>query len=627
MRSGVARIPPYGPAPGTDPKIAKIGGLPYRPDLMRASRFFISTLKEAPAEAELVSHKLMLRAGLIRKLGSGLYTWMPLGLRVLRRVENIVREEMNRAGAIELLMPLINPAELWQETGRWEKYGPNMLRMKDRHQRDFLFAPTHEEVITDIVRREIGSYRQLPINFYHIGDKFRDEVRPRFGVMRAREFMMKDAYSFDVDKDGLMRSYRVMFDAYQRIFTRLGLEFRPVEADNGEIGGASSHEFQVLADSGEDVIAYCPTSSYAANLEKAEAIAPAAPRTAPTQPMNKVSTPGMKTCEAVASFLGVPLVTNVKSVMYMSESGFHLLLVRADHNVNEVKIAKLPSMKGFRPATPEEIAEHLGTDPGYCGPVPASESKVDALVRELGVPVREAVGHPRKVTIVADRTVAAMSDFVCGANESGYHLTGVNWGRDLPEPDLVADIRNVVAGDPSPDGGGVLELRRGIEVGHVFALGSTYSERMGASVLDEQGQQRVIQMGCYGIGVTRVVAAAIEQHNDDKGIVWPEPMAPFAVAIAPIGYGRSAAVRETADRLHDELTAAGIDVFLDDRDERPGVMFADLELIGIPHRLTIGERGLKDGRLEYQARTDTASTPVGLDEAAAFIRSRLEART
>jgi len=572
---------------------------------MRAKQFFISTLKEAPAEAELVSHRLMLRAGLIRKLGSGLYTWMPMGLRVLRKVENIVREEMNAAGAIELLMPLINPAELWQETGRWEKYGPNMLRIKDRHERDFLFAPTHEEVITDIVRREIGSYRQLPINFYHISDKFRDEVRPRFGVMRAREFIMKDAYSFDRDKDGLMRSYRIMFDAYTRIFTRLGLEFRPVEADNGDIGGASSHEFQVLADSGEDVIAYCPTSAYAANVEKAEAVAPAAPRAAPTQAMQKVLTPGKKTCEDVAEFLKIPLTTNVKAVMYTSDAGFCLLLVRADHSVNEIKVGKLPQMKNFRPATPDEIESHLGVDPGYCGPVP------------------RAGAHPGKVIVIADRTVAAMSDFVCGANESGYHLTGVNWGRDVAEPELVADIRNVVAGDPSPDGGGALELRRGIEVGHVFALGSVYSEKMGATVLDENGGTRILEMGCYGIGVTRVVAAAIEQHYDDKGIVWPLPMAPFAVAIAPIGYGRSAAVKETADRLHETLCAAGIEVFLDDRDERPGVMFADLELIGIPHRLTIGDRGLKDGKIEYQARTDTSPTPVPLGEAAQFVKARL----
>jgi prolyl-tRNA synthetase len=574
---------------------------------MRATRFFISTLKEAPAEAELVSHRLMLRAGLIRKLGSGLYTWMPMGLRVLRKVENIVREEMNRAGAIELLMPLINPAELWQETGRWEKYGPNMLRIKDRHERDFLFAPTHEEVITDIVRREIGSYRQLPVNFYHIGDKFRDEVRPRFGVMRAREFMMKDAYSFDRDKDGLMASYRTMYDAYTRIFTRLGLTFRPVDADNGDIGGASSHEFQVLADSGEDVIAYCPTSDYAANVEKAEAVAPSEPRPAPAEPMRKVATPGMKTCEAVADFLKTPLERNVKSVMVVTDAGFHLLLVRADHSVNEVKLSKLPGMKDARPATPEEIEAHLGVEPGYCGPVPRPG------------------GHLQPVTIVADRTVAAMSDFICGANESGFHLTGVNWSRDLPEPDQVADIRSVVAGDRSPDGRGTLELTRGIEVGHVFALGSVYSGKMGATVLDEQGQAQVVEMGCYGIGVTRVVAAAIEQHNDDRGIVWPAPMAPFAVAIAPIGYGRSDAVRKAADGLYEALSAKGIEVLLDDRDQRPGVMFADLELLGIPHRLTIGERGLKDGNLEYQARTDTQSTAVGLDRAVETMVAKLAA--
>ena len=581
---------------------------------MRASQFFISTLKEAPAEAELVSHRLMLRAGLIKKLGSGLYTWMPMGLRVLRKVENIVREEMNRAGAIELLMPLVNPAELWQETNRWEKYGPNMLRMKDRHDRDFLFAPTHEEVITDIVRKEISSYRQLPKNFYHIGDKFRDEVRPRFGVMRAREFMMKDAYSFDRDKAGLMQSYRNMYDAYTKIFTRLGLDFRPVDADNGEIGGASSHEFQVLADSGEDVIAYCPTSSYAANIEKAEAVTPSTPRAEPAQSMTKVATPGLKTCEAVSELLKLPLTRNVKSVMFMSgaeenaQDTFCMVLVRADHSVNEVKATKLAQLKNARAATPEEIAAHLGTDPGYCGPVAAGS------------------GFQKPVIVVADRTVAAMSDFVCGANESGYHLTGVNWGRDLAEPAVVADVRNVLAGDPSPDGQGSLELCRGIEVGHVFALGTVYSEQMGARVLDEQGQSQVVEMGCYGIGVTRVVAAAIEQHHDDKGIIWPMPMAPFAVAIAPIGFGRNAQVKEAALALHDALTAAGIEVFLDDRDERPGVMFADLELVGIPHRVTIGDRGLKEGKVEYQARgSDAAATNVPQDQIVDFLRQRVVA--
>ena len=579
---------------------------------MLASRFYISTLKEAPAEAELASHQLMLRAGLIRKLGSGLYTWMPMGLRVLRKVEHIVRDEMNRAGAIELLMPLINPAELWQETDRWTKYGPNMLRIKDRHERDFLFAPTHEEVITDIVRRELASYKQLPKNFYHISEKFRDEVRPRFGVMRAREFIMKDAYSFDVDKAGLMQSYRTMFDAYSRIFTRLGLTFRPVEADNGEIGGASSHEFQVLADSGEDVIAWCPSSDYAANIEKAEAVAPEEPRPPASQPMQKVATPGMKTCEAVSEFLKLPLTSNVKSVMVMSDGGFCLILVRGDHSVNEVKIAKIVPLKNARPATPEEIQAHLGSEPGYCGPVPVGG------------------GHPQPVTVVADRTVAAMSDFVCGANESGYHLTGVHWGRDLPEPDLVADVRNVVENDRSPDGRGTLELCRGIEVGHVFALGTVYSEKMGATVLDEHGQSRVVEMGCYGIGVTRVVAAAIEQHHDEKGIIWPLPMAPFAVAIAPIGFGRNAAVRDAALKLHDTLSAAGIEVLLDDRDERPGVMFADLELIGIPHRVTIGDRGLKDGNVEYQARRATPvsessdkATNVPYDRIADFVMERL----
>ena len=574
---------------------------------MRASQFFISTLKEAPAEAELPSHRLMLRAGLIKKLGSGLYTWMPMGLRVLRKVEGIVRDEMNRAGAIELLMPLINPAELWQETDRWDKYGPNMLRIKDRHERDFLFAPTHEEVITDIVRKEIVSYKQLPKNFYHITEKFRDEVRPRFGVMRAREFIMKDAYSFDLDKDGLMRSYRIMFDAYTKIFTRLGLQFRPVEADNGEIGGASSHEFQVLADSGEDVIAWCPSSDYAANIEKAEALAPDGPRANASRAMQKVPTPGKKTCEDVAALLGIPLSQTVKAVMVVSEAegadsasgsttgaAFRIILVRGDHSVNEVKAGKIPALKKMRPATPEEIDAHLGSEPGYCGPVAAGSR-----------------AFPKPVMVIADRTVAAMTDFVCGANEAGFHLTGVNWGRDLPEPDLAADVRNVVAGDQSPDGKGPLELCRGIEVGHVFALGTVYSKAMGATVLDEEGQNRVVEMGCYGIGVTRVVAAAIEQHHDHKGIIWPLPMAPFSVAIAPIGFGRNAAVKDAALKLHDALEAADIEVLLDDRDERPGVMFADLELIGIPYRVTIGDRGLKEGNVEYQVRgSDAKATNV-----------------
>jgi prolyl-tRNA synthetase len=566
---------------------------------MRVSRFYLSTLKEAPTEAELVSHKLMLRAGIINKLGSGLYTLMPLGLRTYLKVENVIREEMNRAGAIELRMPLVNPAELWQETGRWEKFGAQLLKIKDRHERDFLFAPTHEEVITDIVRREVRSYRQLPVNFYHITNKFRDEIRPRFGVMRAREFVMKDAYSFDADEAGMMQSYKWMFDAYVRIFTRLGLEFRPVSADTGAIGGKASQEFQVLADSGEDVIAYCPESDYAANTELAEAVAPAAPRAAAAEPMAKVPTPGKSSCEDVAAFLKLPLERTVKCLMLFADEKVHMLLIRGDHTLNEVKVGKLAGFTDWRWANDDEIIAASGCKPGYLGPV----------------------GF--KGPVIADRTVAAMSDFVCGANEADHHLTGVNWGRDCAEPLLVVDIRNVVEGDASPDGKGKLRLRRGIEVGHVFALGNRYSLDMNATYTAEDGTAKVMEMGCYGIGVTRVIAAAIEQNYDDRGIVWPEPMAPFTVAIAPIGYKKSEAVRAAADKLYDELQAAGVDVLMDDRDERPGVMFADLELIGIPHRVTIGDRGLKEGMVEYQGRRESAATKVAAAEIAAFVRARL----
>jgi prolyl-tRNA synthetase len=568
---------------------------------MRVSQFFLSTLKEAPAEAELVSHKLMLRAGIINKLGSGLYTWMPLGLRSVRKVEAVVREEMDRAGAIELRMPLVLPAELWQETGRWDKYGPLMLRIKDRHERDFCFAPTHEEVITDIVRREIRSYRQLPVNFYHVTEKFRDETRPRFGVIRAREFVMKDAYSFDADKDGMLKSYQIMFDAYVRIFTRLGLEFRPVAADTGEIGGSASHEFQVLANSGEDVIAYCPDSDYAANIELAEAVAPTAPRAAPTQPMNKVPTPGKSTCEDVAALLGVALQRTVKCLMVFAGGKVQMLLVRGDHSLNEVKTGKLPEFFGWRWATQEEIVVATGCEPGYLGPVGFTG------------------------TVIADRTVAAMSDFICGANQVDFHLSGVNWERDVAQPALVADLRNVLEGDRSPDGKGELKLRRGIEVGHVFALGNVYSKAMGATFSAEDGTQKVMEMGCYGIGVTRVIAAAIEQNHDERGIIWPEPMAPFSVAIAPIGYKKSPAVRAAADQLHADLIGADIEVLMDDRDERPGVMFADLELIGIPHRVTIGERGLKEGMVEYQARRAGASEKIALGAIAAHLKTALRA--
>ena len=561
---------------------------------MRTSQFFISTLKEAPSEAELVSHKLMLRAGLIRKLGAGLYTWMPLGLRVLRRVEAMVREEMNRAGAVELLMPDIQPAELWQETGRWDMFGPQMLKIKDRHERDFCFGPTHEEVITDIARREIRSYRQLPLNFYQIQTKFRDEIRPRFGVMRAREFVMKDAYSFHADYADLEREYRNMYDTYARIFSRLGLEFRAVAADTGAIGGTGSHEFHVLADSGEDAIAYSPASGYAANVELAEALAPAQPRAPAGGKMQKVPTPGKTTCEEVTELLKLPLARSVKALALMHEDTMSLLLIRGDHQLNELKAAKLPGLDPFRFATEQEIEARVGCRAGYIGPV----------------------GVSADIRVIADRAVAAMSDFVCGANEAGFHLTGVNFGRDLPEPALVADIRNAVAGDPSPDGKGVLEICRGIEVGHIFQLRTKYSEAMKATFLDEAGKTLPLEMGCYGIGVSRIVAAAIEQGNDDKGIVWPLPMAPFQVAIAPIGYRKNAQVKRVADELHDALQAAGIEVLLDDRDERPGVMFADLELIGLPHRVTIGERGLKDGKIEYQARIGQGATALDVARAA-----------
>ena len=569
---------------------------------MRVSRFYLATLKEAPAEAEVMSQKLMLRAGLIKKVSSGIYTWMPLGLITLRKVEAIVREEMNRAGAIEIYMPHVLPAELWEETGRWDKFGPQLLKIRDRHERDFLFGPTHEEVVTDIVRKDVRSYRQLPVNLYQIQVKFRDEIRPRFGVMRGREFLMKDAYSFDSDRDGLMKSYRAMYDAYERIFTRLGLSFRAVEADTGAIGGFASHEFQVLATSGEDAIAWCPQSDYAANVEQAEALAPSTPRPPAGESMQRVPTPGLATCEAVAELLQLPLARTAKCIMIVADDKVHMLLTRGDHMLNEVKVGKVPGLSGWRWATDAEIRAATGCAPGYLGPV----------------------GIPADMPLIVDRSVAVMGDFVCGANEVDYHLRGVNFGRDAREPDLVADIRNVIEGDPSPDGKGTLSIQRGIEVGHVFALGTRYSEAMGASYLDAGGQSHLIEMGCYGIGVTRVVAAAIEQNHDAKGIAWSEAMAPFLVAIAPVGYDRSPAVRDVADRLHDTLAAEGIEVLMDDRGERPGVMFADLELIGIPHRITIGDRGLKEGRVEYQARRGTVGPEmVAVDEIAAFIRQRL----
>lgn len=568
---------------------------------MRASQFFIATQKEAPQEAELVSHRLMLRAGYIKRLGSGLYTWMPLGLRVLRKVENVVRDEMNKAGALELLMPAVQPKELWEETGRWEIFGPQMLKIQDRHERDFCFGPTHEEVITDVARREIRSYKQLPINFYQIQTKFRDEIRPRFGVMRAREFVMKDAYSFHTSLDSLQQTYQVMYQAYSNIFQRLGLQFRAVRADTGAIGGDGSHEFHVLADSGEDGLAYCPDSDFAANVELAEALAPKAPRAEAKQTMQLVETPKQTTCEEVASLLNIPLSQTVKSLAVMVDGQFYLCLLRGDHQLNEVKLGKLDGMAKFRFATVEEIRAHLNDcPPGFIGPV----------------------GVSKDVKVIADRSVAAMSDFVCGANQPKFHLQGVNFARDLPEPILVADIRNVVEGDPSPDGKGTLSLCRGIEVGHIFQLRTKYAKAMNATYLDEQGQTQVMEMGCYGIGVSRIVAAAIEQGHDDKGIIFPSSLAPFSVAITPIAMDKNPQVKQAAEQLYQDLLAAGIDVLLDDRGERPGVMFADMELIGVPQRIVIGDRGLQQNMVEYQARTDSESTNMPLAEVVDFIKHR-----
>ncbi|MCM8611080.1 proline--tRNA ligase [Accumulibacter sp.] len=571
---------------------------------MRTSRFFLSTLKEAPADAEVVSHKLMLRAGMIKRLAGGIYTWMPVGLRVVRKVEAIVREEMDRAGAIELSMPAVQPGELWQESGRWEKYGPELLRCKDRHQRDFVIGPTHEEVITDVVRREVKSYRQLPLHFYQIQVKFRDEIRPRFGVMRGREFLMKDGYSFHASFDDLQREYRNMFATYTRIFDRLGLKFRAVAADTGSIGGTGSHEFHVLADSGEDALAYCPQSDYAANVELAEALAPAGDRPPAGSALQKVATPGRTRCEDVADLLGVALQTTVKAIAVVlagSEGvagGFTMILLRGDHSLNELKAQKL--LGEFRFARDDEIQAALGCQPGYIGPVGISG-----------------------IAIHADRSVAAMGDFVCGANEAGFHLTGVNFGRDLPEPTRVGDLRNVVAGDPSPDGKGRLELCRGIEVGHIFQLRRKYAEALKCSFLDEGGQSRIMEMGCYGIGVTRIVGAAIEQGHDERGIVFPAAIAPFAVCIVPMGYGKSAAVKAAADALYAELVAAGVDVLLDDRNERPGVMFAEMELIGVPHRVVVGERGLAEGRFEYKGRLDAEPQMVAMAGIGRFLQDRL----
>ncbi|MBI5899652.1 MAG: proline--tRNA ligase [Rhodocyclales bacterium] len=573
---------------------------------MRASQFHVATLKEAPADAEVVSHQLMIRAGMIRKLAGGIYSYMPMGLRVIRKIEGIIREEMNRAGAIELLMPVVQPAELWQETGRWDKMGPEMMRVKDRHDRDFIIQPTSEEVITDIARNEIQSYRQLPKNFYHIQTKFRDERRPRFGVMRGREFTMKDAYSFDRDEAGAEKSYQAMYQAYVRTFERMGLTFRAVRADTGNIGGSLSHEFQVIADTGEDQLVYCPDSDYAANIELAEALPLAAALPAPTETLRKVATPDTVRCEDVAKLLGVAIERTVKSVVLAVDmplgAEVWLLLVRGDHELNEVKAGKVPGLdNGFRFASEQEIIDHFGCVPGYLGPL-----------------------NTRKpVKIVADRTVAHMADFVSGANEAGFHVAGINWGRDLPEPEIVADIRNVVAGDPSPDGKGRLAIQRGIEVGHVFFLGTKYSEAMNATYLDETGKPKLMVMGCFGIGVTRLVGAAIEQGHDAKGIIFPAAIAPFQVVIVPMNYAKSEAVRQASGTLLDKLLAAGVDAILDDRDERAGSMFADWELIGVPHRVVVGERGLKDGKLEYKGRRDAEAVMVDVAEMPAFLKREL----
>ena len=575
---------------------------------MKATQTFLATLKEAPSDAEVVSHQLLVRAGLIRKLSAGIYNYLPLGLKVIRKVENIIREEMNRAGAIELLMPMIQPAELWQETGRWEKMGPELLRIKDRHERDFLIQPTSEEVVTDLARNEIRSYKQLPVNFYQIQTKFRDERRPRFGIMRGREFSMKDAYSFDRDAAGLKQSYQLMFDAYTRIFERMGLVFRAVTADNGAIGGSGSQEFHVIADTGEDAIVYCPNSDYAANLEAAESLSLLATRAEPTAAMQKVATPDQTRCDQVAQFLSISIEQTVKTLVFAvdQEQGpakLFILLLRGDHELNEIKLSKIAGLAESRFASEPEIAIACNATPGSLGPV----------------------GVHADVVVIADRTVANMSNFVCGANATGFHLTGVNWGRDLPLPQ-VADIRNAVSGDPSPDGKGLVEICRGIEVGHVFQLGTRYSEAMRCTYLDENGKAQPMVMGCYGIGVTRLLGAAIEQGHDDRGIVWPISMAPFEVVICPVGYDKSESVKAEADALHDALVLAGIDVVLDNRGERPGAMFADWELIGVPYRVVIGERGLKEGQVEFQGRTESAAQNIPLASIKDHVTAAVQAK-
>ena len=577
---------------------------------MRLSQYPITTLKETPAEAEIISQQLMLRAGLIRRLSAGLYTWMPIGLRTMTKVANIVREEMNRAGAFELLMPAVQPAELWQESGRWDKFGPLMLRLKDRHQRDYCVGPTHEEVITDIARRELKSYRQLPVNFYQVQTKFRDEIRPRFGVMRAREFIMKDAYSFHMDEASLREGYNVMHEAYTRMFRRMKLEFRAVQADSGAIGGSKSEEFQVLAASGEDAIAFSDSDDYAANLETATAVpfaaSTASPPSPPRETLTKVATPRVRTIDDLTKALSIPIEKTVKTLVYEGNDGLVALLIRGDHQLNEVKAGRLPQVKlPLRQAGADAVRMAFGAGFGSLGPLFADERTV------------------RGITFIADHSVAALSDFAIGANEDDAHFTGVNWGRDLPAPEHVADLRNVVEGDPSPTGTGTLKIVRGIEVGHIFQLGQLYSQAMNATVLDESGKSVAPYMGCYGIGVTRIVAAAIEQNHDERGIIWPEPIAPFHVVLIPMNAHKSQRVREVADQLYADLTAAGIEVLYDDRDARPGVKFADAELLGIPHRVVVGERGLDAGKLEYRHRRDTESQEFALDNALDFIRSKM----
>jgi prolyl-tRNA synthetase len=568
---------------------------------MRLSELPINTLKEVPADAEIVSHQLMLRAGLIRRLTAGLYSWLPMGLRVLRKVERVIREEMDRAGALEVLMPTIQPAELWQESGRWQQYGPELLRLQDRHERPYCYGPTHEEVITDIARRELRSYRQLPVNFYQIQIKFRDEIRPRFGVMRAREFLMKDAYSFHMDEASMAEGYRAMYDAYTRIFTRLKLRFRAVQADTGAIGGTTSQEFHVLADSGEDAIVFSDADDFAANLEMAAALSPPEPRARATQQLTQVATPGMKTIADVSSYLQIKPRQCVKTLLVEGSDGEVIAcVVRGDHELNAIKTQKLPGIASpLRMATADRVLEATGAEPGSIGPV--------------GL----------KCQVYADHSAVQLSDFVCGANRNDTHLTGVNWGRDLPEPQAF-DLRNVVIGDPSPSGRGRLGIERGIEVGHIFQLGRKYSEPMNCRVLDEQGREVTPLMGCYGIGVTRIVAAAIEQNHDERGIIWPEPLAPFNVILVPLNLQKSERVRETSEQLYRDLAAAGIEVLIDDRDARPGVKFADAELLGIPHRVVISDRGLESGRLEYRGRRDSESSEFPLAEAVGFLRARMQ---